>query len=131
MIKNLILIAVIYFVYRAIKSAMVKDSSTDVTGTFDGDRNSSSDDVMIKDPQCGVYFPQKDGVRLKNGNETLHFCSDKCRDEYKKKRPCHWASYLFRLFIYQSTIHNPAFLADVRRLKSQICADVQLIISFN
>lgn len=84
MIKNLILIAVIYFVYKTIKSAMLKDSNIDIKEDFGSNQGSSSDDIMIKDPQCGVYFPQKDGISLKKGSETLYFCSDKCRDEYKK-----------------------------------------------
>ena len=84
MIKNLILIAVIYFVYMTIKSVMLKDSTVDIKENFGSNKSSNSDDVMIKDPQCGVYFPQRDGISLKKGSETLYFCSDKCRDEYKK-----------------------------------------------
>ncbi len=84
MIKNIILIAVVYFVYKTIKTALLKDSNMDNKEDFGSNAGSSADDVMIKDPQCGVYFPQKDGISLKQGRETLYFCSDECRDEYKK-----------------------------------------------
>jgi uncharacterized protein len=40
------------------------------------------DDVMVKDPECGSYFPQRDGVVLKDGGRELHFCSRECRDRY-------------------------------------------------
>lgn len=40
------------------------------------------DDVMIKDPVCGIYFPQRDGVILKATEEVLYFCSTECRDNY-------------------------------------------------
>lgn len=84
MIKNLILLAVIYFVYRTIKTAMLKGADKDLKEQFGNKQGSVSDDVMIKDPYCGVYFPQRDGISLKKGSETLYFCSDQCRDEYKK-----------------------------------------------
>lgn len=84
MIKNLVLIAVIYFVYRAIKSYMLKGLNHK-PGEKVGERaGESPDDLMIKDPQCGVYFPKREGVSLNTGRETLYFCSEKCRDEYKK-----------------------------------------------
>jgi YHS domain-containing protein len=43
---------------------------------------SQMDDVMIKDPVCGIYFPQRDGVILKATEEVLYFCSNECRDSY-------------------------------------------------
>jgi hypothetical protein len=44
------------------------------------------DDVMIKDPQCGVYFPRRDGIVLKSGGDDLLFCSPECRDKYLAAR---------------------------------------------
>ena len=43
---------------------------------------SQVDDVMIKDPVCGIYFPRRDGVILKASEEVLYFCSMECRDSY-------------------------------------------------
>jgi hypothetical protein len=40
------------------------------------------DDVMVKDPECGSFFPQRDGVVLKDGDRELRFCSRECRDRY-------------------------------------------------
>ncbi len=84
-IKNLILIAIVYFIYRKIKSAILDDPKQDLEEKFGNSSGAGDDDIMIKDPQCGVYFPQRDGRSLKNGSEILYFCSDKCRDEYKNE----------------------------------------------
>ncbi len=83
MIKNLVLIAVIYLVYRTIKSVMLKGMNLPEVNTKGG-QSRGADDEMIKDPVCGVYFPQRDGVSLNTQGETLYFCSEKCRDDYKK-----------------------------------------------
>jgi uncharacterized protein len=40
------------------------------------------DDVMVKDPQCGMYFARRDGVALRLAERDLLFCSQECRDKY-------------------------------------------------
>lgn len=37
---------------------------------------------LIRDPQCGVYFLRQQGVEARIGGERIHFCSERCRDEY-------------------------------------------------
>ena len=81
MIKILIIIAVVYFVHRTIKSALLQQGGN--PGGEKDHQGPGSDDVMIKCAQCGVYFPQRDGISLRKGSETLYFCSEKCRGEYK------------------------------------------------
>jgi YHS domain-containing protein len=38
--------------------------------------------VLRKDPVCGVYVSEAVSLKLKQGGETLHFCSQKCRDAF-------------------------------------------------
>ncbi len=45
------------------------------------------DDVMVKDPTCGVYFPKRDGIRLPHQGEDLYFCGPACRDRFLARRP--------------------------------------------
>jgi hypothetical protein len=45
------------------------------------------DDVMVKDPQCGAYFPRRDGIALKSAGGGLLFCSRECRDKYLAAHP--------------------------------------------
>lgn len=85
MIKNLILLILIYFAYKTIKKWMLTTMEDKGGDLSQPGEQGGADDLMIKDPQCGVYFPKRDSVRLKSGNETLHFCSEKCRDEYNEK----------------------------------------------
>ncbi|MGD9972315.1 MAG: hypothetical protein AB7S77_04575 [Desulfatirhabdiaceae bacterium] len=80
MLKILILIAVGYFGFRLIKSAIIRH--------FQGLQQSANTpagdigDVMIADPVCGVYFPKRSGVPLIENGKTLYFCSTECRDNY-------------------------------------------------
>jgi YHS domain-containing protein len=37
---------------------------------------------LVRDPQCGTYVTETGSVRTSLGGETLHFCSERCRDEF-------------------------------------------------
>ena len=50
--------------------------------TVPGDTAGRIDDVMVKDPWCNVYFPQRDGIPMEIEGETIYFCSTDCRDRY-------------------------------------------------
>lgn len=41
--------------------------------------------VMIKDPVCGTYVTKDNDIRVKQGDEVIHFCSYECRDKYLKE----------------------------------------------
>lgn len=43
------------------------------------------DDIMVKDPQCGIYFQQRNGVALTVKGENLYFCSSDCKQRYLAK----------------------------------------------
>ena len=80
MVKLLILAAIAYAAYRAIKSVTgpgpesIPESGKKALGEID--------DVMVKDPVCGVYFPKNQCITVKADGQELHFCSKKCRDQY-------------------------------------------------
>ena len=80
--RNLILLLIIYLVYKTVKRWMIDQEKNDINYPL-GKRGDDKDDVMIKDPQCGVYFPKREGIGLKVDGETVYFCSEKCRDDYK------------------------------------------------
>ena len=44
------------------------------------------DNVMVKDPQCGIYFAKKDGVYLNINGQDLYFCSQECKDMFLEKK---------------------------------------------
>lgn len=77
--KLLLLIVIVYLTYRAVKSWLLRNLQ--VPG-----QNASHDpkitDVMVKDPVCGVYFPEREGVQLRHKGQVITFCSEKCRDRF-------------------------------------------------
>ena len=80
--RLLILGAVLYFVYKALKALILPDTLLR-NKSFDAKRTTNQiDDVMVKDPYCGVYFPKRDGIHLKAGDRNYYFCSKECRDKY-------------------------------------------------
>jgi YHS domain-containing protein len=80
MTKILILIIVGYLCFRAMKNWMSgsgtsrKEVSPGAVGEID--------DIMVKDPSCGIYFPKKDGIHMRYKGEDLYFCSESCKEAY-------------------------------------------------
>ncbi len=37
---------------------------------------------MVKDPQCGIYVATDLAVTARSKDQTLHFCSEDCRDKF-------------------------------------------------
>ena len=80
MIRIIILVAVGYVFYRALKSWMFPDPGASKTVA---DKSIGKiDDVMIKDPYCEAYFPRRNAVHLNLGGKDLYFCSAACKDKY-------------------------------------------------
>jgi hypothetical protein len=49
--------------------------------------SSSNQDVatsrrLVRDPVCGVHVAEVLAIPLREGEETVHFCSIACRDQY-------------------------------------------------
>ena len=81
MIRLLIFGALIYLLYRALKSWIFKDLKIEDPGST-GDDRKQIDDIMVKDPFCNTYFPKRDALRVKHKGETLFFCSQECKQKY-------------------------------------------------
>ena len=80
--KLLILLLVGYLGYRAVKNWMAKSPAFQQTVSG---ATGEIDDIMVRDPACGVYFPKRDGVHLRHDGEDLYFCSEACRDKFRSK----------------------------------------------
>jgi YHS domain-containing protein len=39
---------------------------------------------LVKDPVCGTYVVRERAVTASSGGETHYFCSEKCRDEWRR-----------------------------------------------
>lgn len=77
--KLLLLIVIVYLTYRAVKSWLLRNLQ--VPGQ-NAPHNPKIDDVMVKDPVCGVYFPRREGVELRHDGQVVTFCSEACRDRF-------------------------------------------------
>jgi YHS domain-containing protein len=78
-VKLLLIIFIVYLAYRAGKAWIKRGLGTFSQG---GDHNPTIDDVMVKDPICGTYFPRREGVELRHGGQIYIFCSAVCRDRF-------------------------------------------------
>ena len=79
--KLLILLALGYFCYRAIKNWMMTGPPSPA-GKVSSASVGEIDDVMIQDPVCGVYFPKRNSVELHYRGEELFFCSQECKAKF-------------------------------------------------
>jgi len=85
MFKFLILAVVGYVFYRAIKSMIINSG---VSPSNREERNSSEvDDVLVQDPVCKTYVPQRGGIHLRRHGQMIYFCSEECRDRYLQDHP--------------------------------------------
>jgi YHS domain-containing protein len=40
---------------------------------------------MVRDPVCGTFVVPERAVTITVGREQIHFCSDRCRDQYRAR----------------------------------------------
>ena len=78
--KLLIFLLIGYICYRTVKNWMMKNPS--FQGEVPSNPAAEIDDIMLKDPYCGVYFPQRNGVLLNENGTDLYFCSEECQQKY-------------------------------------------------
>jgi YHS domain-containing protein len=82
MFRFIILAAVGYIFYRALKSWML--GGRERPGSVDTRTRGEVDDVLVQDPVCKTYIPQRNSIVLQQGGETVHFCSEQCRERFLK-----------------------------------------------
>jgi YHS domain-containing protein len=70
----------IYIGYRLFKAWGSPAKST--TRTSEQGGLTKVDDVMVKDPFCETYFPERKGIRGVIEGKTYYFCSAACRDRF-------------------------------------------------
>jgi YHS domain-containing protein len=75
------LLALGYLLYRAFKTWMTSGSGGALRGGAARDGN-QIDDLLVKDPHCGIYFSKTEGVSVEHDGQTLYFCSPECRDAF-------------------------------------------------
>jgi YHS domain-containing protein len=41
---------------------------------------------LVRDPVCGTWVSPHESLGLRAGSVTHYFCSDRCRDQFRKSR---------------------------------------------
>jgi YHS domain-containing protein len=76
MIRILWLLILTAVLYWAVRGLFTRDKGKN--------RHGAAGEEMVKDPNCGVYLPRSSAISFLKGREHLYFCSEECREEYKK-----------------------------------------------
>lgn len=86
-IGRIILILLIVRMIVSFFSGGTRKPATNAAGSRGarGDRGGRSEKAvakLVRDPQCGTYVAETGAIAASHGGSTLHFCSERCRDEY-------------------------------------------------
>lgn len=73
-----------YFLIRKLVKSFSRFMSDDAVDRKPAAPPSQAD--MIRDPQCGRYFMKERGIKGVINGRVLHFCSEQCYDEYRKRQ---------------------------------------------
>ena len=78
--RLLIIFILAVVIYRGLKSWLGQD--TVKKQRMSGRQDGQIDDDMVQDPQCGIYFPRRQGIVFRDKGKDLLFCSEKCKQDY-------------------------------------------------
>ena len=82
--KLLLILIIVYLAYRTGKAWIKRNLGPIIRPNHENP--ASIDDLMVKDPVCGIYFPRREGIELRNGGQVNLFCSEACRDRFLNER---------------------------------------------
>ena len=82
MLKWILIIAVLYILYRMFESERRKKAEKDRQET----QHLVATGELIKDPICGTYVEKESSISVREGDILHHFCSYDCRDAFLKQR---------------------------------------------
>jgi YHS domain-containing protein len=75
MIRLAIIAALIYIIFRLLtRSGSSKQRHME---------SPPPDDLLVEDPVCHTYVPQKDSESLRVNGTTYYFCSKECLQKFK------------------------------------------------
>ena len=78
-VRGLIYLGLLFGAYLSVKAIAQKVVDARNSGHVAG----KSDDIMVKDPSCNVYFPKREGIHLRDHDgQDLYFCSEECKNKF-------------------------------------------------
>ena len=76
-----IIAILVYILYRLLVGPRKKPADS-VPRRYKNSLGGAVDDVLVKDPVCKTYIPQRQAVVLLHEHQTYYFCSDTCRKAF-------------------------------------------------
>ena len=77
-IKIAILALVCYVLYRL----FMNDNKKKAEKEAQEKKKRVDSGEMVRDPVCGTYVDKDSAITVRNGEQTIHFCSYECRQKY-------------------------------------------------
>ncbi len=88
LIRVLIIILLFYLIYRVLKTLMNPaplNRFKRPKSIRENERDFDSEE-LIRDPNCGIYLPRKQGIAALIGGRVSYFCSKECKQQYTENR---------------------------------------------
>jgi len=88
LIRVLIIIVLFYLIYRVLKSLMkpTRLNRFKRPKSIRGTESDLDSEELIRDPNCGIYLPRKQGIAALIGGRVSYFCSQECKQQYIENR---------------------------------------------
>jgi len=86
LLRILLIVLVVRALWRLVVGVMEGARAPGQVGGSRPPRRTSQPAVpLVKDPVCGTYVVRDRAVTTSSGGETLYFCSERCRDEWRRR----------------------------------------------
>ncbi len=82
MIRYILIAIVLLLIARAFWRLM--DGVIEAAGGGQKTRRKPTAVKLVRDPVCGTYVTPRDALSLPAPGGTQYFCSDRCRDQFRK-----------------------------------------------
>ena len=83
LLRFILLSVLIWIVWRFL-SGIIDGLRPDDEKPRRGGRSASV--PLVRDPVCGTYVVRANAITMGSGTQTQYFCSQKCRDEFSRRR---------------------------------------------
>jgi YHS domain-containing protein len=82
LLRYLLIGLAVWILFRVLKGWLSGPPPGQRGGNVGQGQSREAVDLMVQDPQCGVYLPQEEALRATVQGQERFFCSEACRDAY-------------------------------------------------
>ncbi|MCS7314442.1 MAG: hypothetical protein RMI94_02645 [Bryobacterales bacterium] len=87
LILYLLLAVLLITLLRSVLGILLKAAARWLlAGGSQASRSTPSGGELRQDPVCGVYISTATSYKLTEGGKVLHFCSEACREQYRRRK---------------------------------------------